>query len=199
MIHQELLPVYDRNVAENIYLGHETYSKITGYVNDKKMLKECEKLLNTLEIYISPKSTLRTLSIANIQLVEIAKAVANNAPLLIMDEPTSSLTIAEINNLEKIMRRLKHDGIMILFISHKLEEIYKFADNVTILRDGKHIRTSKVKDINSDELINCIVGRTIEDFYPKHNVEIGKTVLEVRNFSKKGTFENISFGVNPYS
>ena len=194
MIHQELSPVLDMTVEDNVFLGREPSSKIAGLVNSKEIHKKTIELFNTLEFKgISPKSIMKDLSVAQMQLVEIAKAVSYNAELIIMDEPTSALSEAEVEALYKIIYKLKKQGIAIIYISHKLEEIFKIADEVTVFRDGRYIGSDLVENLSRETLIQMMVGRELKDFYNKEKAKIGETVFEVKNLSKEGVFKNISF------
>ena len=198
MIHQELRLVASMSVAENIWLGRESLFRYKGnrIINTKKQCEETKKLLDSLGLDIDPREKASNLSVANMQLVEIARAVSYNADIIIMDEPTSALSNNEIELLYKIIEKLTSDGVSIIFISHKLDEIFHLCDRVLALRDGIFIALEETKDLDTDSLIRMIVGRELKDLYPKtENPVLGDVVLEVKNFTRKGVFENVSFSV----
>lgn len=192
MIHQELMPVPYLTVAENIFLGREPLNRF-GLLDKKTLVKKTKELLEMMEIDIDPNVEMRELSVAQVQLVEIAKAVSFNSKILIMDEPTSAISDKEIEKLYKLIFKLKADGIAIIFISHKLDEIFKVADKITVLRDGEMVGTKLASELDKDTLISMMIGRDLVNVYEKQIVERGEPILEVRNLTKKGQFENISF------
>ena len=191
MIHQELSSVVEMSVAENIFLGREPVKN--GFIDYRKMYKDTEELLNNLHIDLNPKTKMGKLRVADQQLVEIAKAVSQNARILIMDEPTSSITDREVENLYGIIRDLKMRKTGIIYISHKMEEVYTITDQITVLRDGASIATWNTKEATNDMVVKAMVGRELTEQYPKRNVEIGDTLLELKDFTQEGAFENISF------
>ena len=191
MIHQELSSISEMSVAENIFLGREPVRY--GLLDYKEMYRQTGELLKTLNIPLDPKTKMRNLRVADQQLVEIAKAVSYHARILIMDEPTSSITDREVENLYAIIRDLKKRNTGIIYISHKMEEVYTITDKITVLRDGESIETWNTKDVTNDMVIKAMVGRELTEQYPTRNVEIGETVLELKNLTRKGEFENISF------
>jgi rhamnose transport system ATP-binding protein len=191
-IYQELSLFPDLDVAENIFVGRQPVTA-GGRIDWKKLYKEAEQLLSSLGVHLNMKQKARNLSIAQQQMVEIARAISINARILIMDEPTSSLTLNEVAELFRLVRRLREDGTAIIFISHRLEELFEIADRVTVFRDGSYIDTRSMKDISRDELIRLMVGRTISKLFPKQDVEAGDVILQVENLSRTGAFENISF------
>lgn len=198
MIHQELRLVASMTVSENIWLGRENKFKYKGsmVINTKSQRKESKKLLDELGIHVDPREKISNLSVANMQLVEIARAVSYQADIIIMDEPTSALASSEIELLYKIIEKLTSDGVSIIFISHKLDEIFHLCDRVLALRDGNFIALEETSKLNTDDLIRMIVGRELKDMYPKTvSAEFGETALEVRNLTRKGVFEDISFSV----
>lgn len=196
MIFQELNPIPYMTVAENIYIGREPKQGRSFLIDRKKMTSDAAELLRSLDLSdIDPEKKLISLSIAQMQMVEIAKAVSYGSKLIIMDEPTSSLTQAECDKLFKIIARLKAQGVSFIYISHKMDEIYRISDEITVMRDGQYICTKEVCDISSDELISSMVGRKISALYPKQDVEIGETALSVRNLTKNGKFYDVSFDV----
>ena len=191
MIHQELSSVVEMSVAENIYLGREPVKN--GFIDYRKMYKDTEELLKNLNINLNPKTKMGKLRVADQQLVEIAKAVSQNARILIMDEPTSSITDREVENLYGIIRDLKMRKTGIIYISHKMEEVYTITDQITVLRDGASIATWNTKEASNDMVVKAMVGRELTEQYPKRKVEIGDTILELKDFTQEGVFENISF------
>lgn len=195
MIHQEMSLVQTMTVAENIWLGRENELSTLGLLNEKKRRAATVELFDSLNIKIDPDCVVRNLSVAYMQLVELARAVSYNPKLLIMDEPTSALAAEEIETMFKIMRQLSSRGIAIIFISHKIDEIFEICNRVTILRDGKTIETRKCSDISYDELIRLIVGRDVSSMFVKGETSIGDTVFEVKNLCRKGVFSDISFDV----
>jgi inositol transport system ATP-binding protein len=193
MIHQELSPVPHMTVAENIFLGREPSYGFMGWVKSKEMEENTRRLFERLEIDIDPKARMVDLSIANTQMVEIAKAISYNSKLIIMDEPTSAITEKEVNHLFKIIRSLKKEGVSIIYITHKMEELAQITDEVTVLRDGKYIGTKSTREMTKDQLIEMMVGRELTQIFDKKPTEIKDVILSVRNLSKKGKFENVSF------
>ncbi|MFI8496241.1 sugar ABC transporter ATP-binding protein [Peribacillus butanolivorans] len=195
MIHQELTPVPHMTVAENIFLGREpSYGKL-GWVNNKKMIEDARGLFNKLNVNIDPNSKMKDLSIANMQMVEITTAVSYNADLIIMDEPTSAITEKEVEQLFEIINSLKAKGVSIIYISHKMDEIFKICDELTVFRDGQYIGTKGAHELNQDTLIQMMVGREIKQVFHKEKAEIKEVVLSVNNLRKEGKFNNVSFEV----
>ena len=185
MVHQELQPIPARTVAENIWLGRYPTKKygIVTVVDHAKMYKDTDELLKKLKLDIDPHAKLGSLSIAQMQMVEIAKALSTNAKILIMDEPTSALTSKEIDDLFVIIRKLRAAGHGIVYISHRLEELQHIVDRVTIMRDGRFITTMNFKDTNMSEIIAYMVGREIKEKFPRVTCARGKKILEVRNLN----------------
>jgi inositol transport system ATP-binding protein len=194
MIYQELSPVPYMTVAENIFLGKELCYKNSFLVNDREMEKKTTELLEQLEINIDPKTKMRDLSTAYTQMVEIAKAISYDSKLVIMDEPTSAITEKEIEDLFKIIKWLKGKGVSIIYISHKLDEIFRIADEITVLRDGELVTTVDAKETNNEKLIEMMVGRELKQLFPKVNGKIGEVVLEIRNFCSS-IFHDVNISV----
>lgn len=191
-IYQELSLFPDLDVAENIFAGRQP--TITGgRIDWRQLYKNAENLLSSLGVKLDLKRKARSLSIAQQQMVEIARALSINARILIMDEPTSSLTLNEVAELFQLVRRLREDGTAIVFISHRLEELFEIADRVTILRDGAYVDTQPMSDISREELIRLMVGRTINSLFPKEDVKAGEVVLKVDNLSRENLFKDVSF------
>lgn len=192
-IHQEASMFPELSVAENIYMGHHLVHPRIGRLDWRRMHAETQKLLDELELEISSTTLVANLSVAQRHMVEIAKALSLQAKLVIMDEPTSALSLREVEDLYNIVRRLKRAGKAIVFISHKFDEIFEICDHYTVLRDGKYIGEGRVADASVDSIVQMMVGRSLDQMYPKRSVSIGPTVLSVRNLSQAGYFQNISF------
>lgn len=196
MIHQELNPVRAMTVAENIFLGKEPCYRFTGVVNWRKQREMTRQLFREMDVAINPDSKMADLSLAEMQLVEIVKAVSYQSRIIIMDEPTSAITGREVARLFEIIRGLKARGIAIIYISHKMDEIFRVADTITVLRDGQYIETRPAKELDHDTLVKLMVGRKISEMFPKRNVVgEGEVVFEVEGLTRRGLFENISFNV----
>ena len=193
MIHQEILMVSELTVAQNIFLGKETHR--FNWLNESDIYQKSQQLLKTLNVEIDAHTKMKYLSIADRQMVEIAKAISNDAKVIIMDEPTSALSDREVSTLFSIIKDLKNKGVSIIYISHKMDEIYKISDRITVLRDGKYITTKNTHEFPKNELISMMVGREITDLFPAVKTLKGNIILTVKNLSKKGKFENINFEV----
>ena len=197
MIHQELLPVPYRSVMENLWLGRLPIRSIgpLKFVDQKKMYKDTVALFKDLNMDIPPEVWVRNLSVSKVQSLEIAKAVSYKAKVIIMDEPTSSLTENEVEHLFKIIRRLRDEGVAIVYISHKIEEILAISDEVSIMRDGKQIGTYKSSSLTIDQIVKLMVGRDLSHRFPPKNNVPGDVVFEVRDLSsaESKSFRNVSF------
>lgn len=193
IIHQELNLIPDLTVYENIFLGREKRNSVTKRIDKSYLKQESKKLLNRLGVDIDVERIVKTLSVAEQQMVEIAKVLSMDCRIIIMDEPTDALTTDEVQNLFKVIRALKCEGKGIILISHKIEEIMEIADRVEVLRDGKYIGTKVVAETNTDELIKMMVGRELKEKFPKVKVPVSDVVLEVRNLSVPGLLHDISF------
>lgn len=190
-IHQELNVIPDMTVEENIFLGKEISNH--GILDKKKMREVTKSLLEELEVSIDPDERLNKMSVGKQQLVEIAKSLYNDVKVLIMDEPTSALTLTETETLFKIIKKLKNRGVSIVYISHRMEEIFEICDRLTVLRDGKTIDTKKISETNIDEVVRMMIGREIGDRYPKREKSNGDIVFEVKNIKKKNLVKEVSF------
>ncbi|NDL68694.1 sugar ABC transporter ATP-binding protein [Clostridiales bacterium F-3ap] len=179
MIHQELHPVLDMTVWENVFLGREIRTRF-GLADKKAMARECGRLFTQLDVPVDPGARMRDLGVAQCQLVEIVKAVSLSAKVVVMDEPTSAITDREVEILFQQIARLKAQGVGVIYISHKMEEIFRIADRITVLRDGRHMGTDSAADLDNDRLIRRMVGREIREVFPKETVVPGEVVLEVR-------------------
>jgi ribose transport system ATP-binding protein len=196
-IYQELNIVQQLSVAENVFLGREIKSgKSNRFLNIKEMREKSKQLLMEMGQNIDTRMNVSKLGIGQQQMVEIARAMCIKTKLLIMDEPTSSLTGREVRELFKTVRSLKEKGIAIIFISHRLEEVKEICDRITVMRDGRKIDTLPVENAEIDDLIRMMVGRSLEQQFPKVKTEIGEEALRVENLTKKGVFKDINFKVN---
>lgn len=195
MIHQEISLVPTMTVAENVWLGREQMFSKCGMISAKKRRDKTKELLTKLKIDLEPDILVSKLSVANRQLVELVRAISYEAEIIIMDEPTSALTDKEIHLLFEIIRNLKKQNKTIVFITHKLDEIFAVADRVTVLRDGNYIDMLKTQDITEEQLIALIIGRDLSDMYQKEPAEITDTALEVRHLTSGKKFRDISFTV----
>ena len=193
-IYQEPLLFPDLDVAENIFISRQDQG---FFVRWNKMYKEAEKILNNLGVRIDVRAPASGLTLAAQQAVEIAKAISLNVRVLIMDEPTASLSKHEVNQLFRVVQQLKQDNVALLFISHRLEEVFEIADRITVLRDGRHISTNAVSAVTKDSLIREMVGREVEQFYATGKTRtVGKRICSVKKLSKESTFSNISFDLH---
>ena len=198
MVHQELQPIPERSVAENIFVGRYPMKKLLGVypiIDHKKMYEDTARLLEEVRMPFDPKAKLGTLSVSQMQLVEIAKAVSANCKVLILDEPTSSLTENEVEALFRIVEDLKAKGVSIVYISHKMDEILRISDEVTIMRDGQYIGTWEAKDLTTDMIITKMVGRELTNLYPPRENVPGEVVFEVKDFTSINpkSFRDVSF------
>lgn len=198
MVHQELQPIPARTVGENIFLGRYPMKKALGFipmVDHKKMYEDTAALLKKVRMDFDPKQMLGELSVSQMQSVEIAKAVSANCKVLILDEPTSSLTQNEVEALFRIVEDLKAEGISIVYISHKMDEILRISDEVTIMRDGQYIGTWESKNLTTDFIITKMVGRELTNLYPKRENVPGEVVFEVEDFTSINpkSFRHVGF------
>ncbi|MGI5116164.1 sugar ABC transporter ATP-binding protein [Treponema sp. SP13] len=194
MIPQELNPILNMTIAENIFL-HREAMKYRFFTDTAAQERKTSEILQKFNLPFIPSAKMKELSIAQMQMVEIAKAVSYDSRIVIMDEPTSSLDAGETQHLFEIIKDLKRKNISVIYISHRLEEIGEICDRLTVFRDGKYIGTRPVKDIAREEIIKMMVGRTIEHNRKSSGTVLGAEVLSVRNLSKKGIFSDISFSV----
>ena len=192
-IYQHLAIYPDLTVAENIFMGHEKLRKGLKSIHWKRTNQAAQELLTKMGASIKPTDTMGMLSIAQQQLVEIAKALSQNMKILIMDEPTAALTRQESEELYEIAKSLRSQGVSIILISHRFEDTFRLADRVTILRDGQYIGTWNIGDVTDSELVRHMVGRSIDQFFPVKKNQIGGELLRVENLSQIGRFKDISF------
>ena len=195
MIHQEISLIHSVDVAENVWMGREKDFSRFGLIDTKRRAEATKKLLADCGITLDPDAQLRTLSVAQLQLIELARALSYAPSLIIMDEPTSALTESEVELLFQIVRRLKDSGTSIIFISHKLEEMFRICDRITVLRDGEFVGTRQVAETDMDEVISMIIGRTLTNVFPHDPVEIGEEMLRVEGLTRFGKFEDVHFSV----
>jgi ABC-type sugar transport system ATPase subunit len=194
-IFQELTIIEELSVAENIFLGREPTRRL-GMLDWGTMREKSEEVLRFLDTALDPRESVGRLSVANQQIVEICKALVLNSKIIIMDEPTSSLTDHEVHQLFLTIRRLKENGITILYVSHKIEEIFEICDSVTVLRDGRHIGTVRRSDTTPDRVISMMVGRSMNMMFPPRTAELGERILSVRDLAREGEFEGVSFDLH---
>ena len=192
VIHQHPTLFPDLDVAENIYMGRQPRDRI-GRIDWRAMYAEVSRLLATLGEEINVRAPVRALAVADQQLVEIAKALSLNARVLIMDEPTASLSAREVDRLFAIVRRLRDQGVAILFVSHRLDEVYALCDTITVFRDGAFVVTAPTAELSTEETIRAMVGRRLEALFPKEDAAIGKVLLRVRGLTLAGVFRDIGF------
>ena len=197
MVHQELQPVPARNIAENMYLGRFPVHKYgpLQVIDHKAMFEETKKWLGELGLDYDPKALLSTLSIGQMQMVEIAKAVSHEARVIIFDEPTSSLSDKEVDFLFKVMNDLRDRGVAMIYISHKMEEIKRISDDITIMRDGTYVGTWRADEMTTDQIISRMVGRDLTNIYPEAHHEIGDVIMEVEGLTSihEKSFRDVSF------
>ena len=193
-IHQELNVLFDLTVEENMFLGKEI-KKVFGICDRKAMRKRVQEILDMLGVDIDPTQRMDELSIGQQQMIEIAKALMIDAKVLIMDEPTAALTQSETEVLFKVVNSLRQKGVSIVYISHRMEEIFELCDRITILRDGTYIDTKRIADIDMNDIVKMMIGREIGERYPVRNSKIGDVAFEVKNLNCPGAFENVSFEV----
>ena len=193
MVHQELNQVLQRNVLDNIWLGR--YPQKEFFIDEKKMYNDTKKIFEELEIDVDPHSKVADLAVSERQMIEIAKAVSYNSKIIVMDEPTSSLTEKEVEHLFKIINKLRDKGCGIVYISHKMEEIKAISDDITILRDGKWIATESVANLSTDQIINMMVGRDLTNRFPPKDNVVKECILKVDGLTaaKQPSINDISF------
>ena len=194
MIHQELNLMPSMTVAENIFLGREPLTRF-GFIDDRALFRRTAALLAALTVDLNPDDRVSDLTIAQRQMVEIARAVSYEAQILIMDEPTSTLSEREVAQLFRIVADLRARGNAVIYITHKIDEVFRIADAVTVMRDGRVVGSSLVSRLDRDWLITMMVGRELTQLFPKHNVPTDRVLLSVKVLSLDGTFSDVSFDV----
>ena len=197
MVHQELQPIPERSIGENIFVGRYPTKGPLKLIDHDKMYADAAKVLQEVHLNFDPHARLGSLSVSQMQLVEIAKAVSADCKVLILDEPTSSLTAAEVEALFTIVNELREKGVAIVYISHKMDEILRISDEVTIMRDGQYIGTWPAKELTTDLIITRMVGRELTNLYPPRENKPGEVVFEVKDFTSINprSFRNVSFNV----
>jgi inositol transport system ATP-binding protein len=196
MIHQELSFVSEMTVSDNIFLGREPTIGRSKVIKKKEQRERARKLFQQLKIELDPDKKMSLLSVSDKQMVEIVKAVSNQADIIVMDEPTSAITDREVEKLFEIIKMLTSQGKSIIYISHKMDEIFKIADEITVLRDGCYIDSKKAVELNQDLLISLMVGRELKEVYQTKTTKTENVFMEVKNLTRKSYFENISFSVH---
>ncbi len=194
-IHQELNVLFDLTVEENMFLGKEI-KKAFGVCDRKAMREEVRKILDRLGVNIDPGQRMNELSVGQQQMIEIAKALMVDAKVIIMDEPTAALTQSETTVLFQVINSLKQKGVSIVYISHRMEEIFELCDRITILRDGSYIGTKKISETDMNDVVKMMIGREIGERYPLRNAKTGGVAFEVKGLSCPGVFENVAFQVH---
>jgi inositol transport system ATP-binding protein len=195
MIYQELNIIPEMSVAENIFLGREPVRKLKSFINKKQLHKSASDYIKSQNLKFKPETKMKNLTVSEAQVIEIIKAISSNAKLIIMDEPTSAIPDTEVDFLFGKINELKKKGITIIYISHKLDEIFRIADYISVFRDGKHIKTGPAMEFNKNTIITLMVGRELTNIYPKETVPITEEIMKVENLNSKGVFENINFNV----
>lgn len=196
IIYQEMAQVPLMTVAQNIFLGKELKNKIPLFLNRNQMRKESRKLLDDFDLTMDVETLIQDCRVGQQQMVEIAKAISANAWVVVMDEPTGAISEEDTKRLFNLIAELKKQNVAIVYISHRMAEIYEIADQITILRDGQHILSADVADITEKELVRAMVGRDLNDIFNREKAEIGDVVLDVKNVSREGVFAPISFQVH---
>ena len=194
-IHQELNVLFDLTVEENMFLGKEI-KKGFGVCDKKAMRQEVKKILDRLGVNIDPGQRMNELSVGQQQMIEIAKALMVDAKVIIMDEPTAALTQSETTVLFQVVNSLREKGVSIVYISHRMEEIFELCDRITVLRDGSYIDTKKICDTDMNDVVKMMIGREIGERYPVREAKIGSVAFEVKGLTCPGVFENVSFQVH---
>ncbi|KEH90811.1 MULTISPECIES: sugar ABC transporter ATP-binding protein [Clostridium] len=195
IIHQELSVLPNLTVAENIFLGNEKFSKFTRRINKSIINERSALFLEQIGCKVNPNTLVKDVNVGDRQMIEIAKALTKNSRIIIMDEPTTALTDVETKKLFEVIERLKEKGIAIIYISHRMEELFAICDRVTVLRDGQYVGDVKTSEIDQDGLIAMMVGRKLEDQFPYKKVKSGKTLLKVENLQYKNKVNNVTFDI----
>ncbi len=192
MIHQELSPVPEMMVAENIWLGREPRGTL-GLLSPAAMFRKTRELFDEWKIDIDPRARMKDLTVSKQQMIEIAKAISYDAKIIIMDEPTSAIPEREVAHLHGMIKRLTDFGVAIIYITHKMDEVFRISDDITVFRDGKHVGSYPAKELDRDKLIKLMVGRELTDLFPKEEAEIGEVVLSVKGLNRGTLVKDVSF------
>ncbi|MDO5146047.1 MAG: sugar ABC transporter ATP-binding protein [Eubacteriales bacterium] len=193
-IYQELNVLFDLTVEENLFMGKEL-TKGFGICNKKAMQKKAQEVLDMMGVNISPKSVMSELSVGQQQMIEICKALMVDARVIIMDEPTAALTQNETRALFQVIASLREKGVSIVYISHRMEEIFEICDRITVLRDGSYIDTKEIKNLNMNDVVKMMIGREIGERFPSRNIKPGKEILQVKHLTKEGFCHDVTFSV----
>jgi ribose transport system ATP-binding protein len=193
IIYQEFNLIPQLSAGENIFLGHEPHSG--GIVYQKEIFEHATKLLDALGVRLDPRTPVRALSVAQQQMVEVAKALSVEAKVLIMDEPTSALTEVEIQELFATIRRLQAQGVAIVYISHRLEELFAIGDRVTVLRDGKYVATHRIAEVSAAQLVRLMANREVKEHFPRQKAKVGEELLRVENLTRGAKLKDVSFSL----
>ncbi|MDY4770968.1 MAG: sugar ABC transporter ATP-binding protein [Lachnospiraceae bacterium] len=193
-IYQELNVMFDLTVEENLFMGKEI-TKGFGICDKKAMRKKAKEVLDMMGVDINPAAVMSELSVGQQQMIEICKALMVDAKVIIMDEPTAALTQSETDALFKVIHSLRKKGVSMVYISHRMEEIFELCDRITVLRDGSYIGTEEIKDIDMNDIVKMMIGREIGERFPARDVKLGKEVLKVEKLTSPGVFHDISFSV----
>lgn len=193
-IYQELNVMFDLTVEENLFMGKEI-TKGFGICDKKAMRKKAQEILDKMGVNIPVGATMSELSVGQQQMIEICKALMVDAKVIIMDEPTAALTQSETEALFEVIQSLRQKGVSMVYISHRMEEIFELCDRITVLRDGSYIGTEEIKDVDMNDIVKMMIGREIGERFPARNVKLGKEVLKVDKLTKNGVFHDVSFSV----
>jgi len=193
-IHQELNTMPELTVEENMFMCKEIKGPL-GILNKKAMQQKARETIQQLGIDINPRTIMGTLSVGQQQMVEIAKALMVDARVFVLDEPTAALTLVETEILFKVIENLRESGVSVVYITHRMEEVFEICDRITVLRDGEYIDTKPIAETDMNDVVRMMIGREIHERFPKRETDIGEILFEIENFTKKGVFENISFSV----
>lgn len=193
-IHQEMNNFAEMTVLENMFLNKEIHTK-TGLLDNKAMRTEAQAVLKRLDANVPLDAKIGTLSVGTQQMIEIAKSLMNDTQILIMDEPSAALTEKEIDRMFEIVKSLQQQGVGVIYISHRMQEIFQITDEITVMRDGLTVGNYQTEDTNVQQIVKDMVGRELDDFYPERNPQFGETRLQVKDLTQKGVFQNVSFEV----
>ncbi len=195
MIYQELDLAEHLTVAENVFLGMELPGRLPFIMDHKKMIEQTAEIAQRFNFNIDPTAVVEELPMGDCQIIEILKALMRKASIIVMDEPTSSLSETEAAMLFKLVKALREQGLSIIYISHRLEEIVGLADDVSVLRDGRMVHSGPMAELDIPKIVHHMVGRELKDFFPARTVNIGPTLVKVRNLSSQNGIEDISFDI----
>lgn len=195
IIHQELSVLPNLTVTENLFLGNEKINSISRRINKKVMRERCKGFLEQIGCTVNPDTLVKNISVGEMQMIEIVKAISKNSRIIVMDEPTTALTDVETDKLFKVIKKLKEKGIAIVYISHRLDEIFEICERITVLRDGKYAGEAETAKVTKDDLIALMVGRKLEEQFPYREVKDKNTIMSVEDLELKGVLNQISFEV----